>query len=396
MIQTLRPHVSTPMTNPAKPILWIPGPTEVRPEILAECARPMIGHRSKAMTTLTERLDPHLKLAFGFKDGSDAQVAVHTCAATGLMESSLLGVGPRVLCVVNGSFSKRFYEIAVALGKETVKLSAPMGSQVPFADIENALATQGPFDALTIVSNETSTGVRTPLTDLAAVTRKFPNVMVLVDLVSYIAGAPVDFDANGFDFAFAGIQKALALPPGLTVAAASKRYLEAAKARKNRGYYLDPVKVFEGHQERATMATPCISLYYALAKQLEDISAGVALPENQKGKTGRAAWQARFDEHTRMQQVTEAWASSNGLELLPEPRYRSTTISCVKAGDVDVPALIAAMKAKGHELGNGYGDLKDKTFRIGHMGDHTEARLAEMLQIADDVIVAVRAAKSGV
>lgn len=382
------------MTTPVKPILWIPGPTEVRPEILAECSRPMIGHRSKAMTVLQERLDPHLRLAFGLKDGSDASVAVHTCAGTGLMESSLLGVGPRVLCIVNGAFSKRFHEIAVALGKDAVKVSAPMGSQVPFAEIEKALREQGPFDALTIVSNETSTGVRTPLKELAAVTRKFPGTMVLVDFVSWIAGAPIDFDEHGFDFGFAGIQKALALPPGLTVAAASKRYLEAAKAQKSRGFYLDPVKVFQGHAERATMATPAISLYYALAKQLEDITAGVTLPASQKGKSGRAAWQARFDEHTRMQQVTEAWAASDDLELLPAPTLRSSTISCIRAGDLDVPTLISALKAKGHEIGNGYGDLKDKTFRIGHMGDHTEARLQDMLQLADDAIAAQRGAKT--
>lgn len=382
------------MSTSPKSVLWIPGPTEVRTEILAECARPMIGHRSKAMTALTERLDPHLKLAFGLKDGSTAHVAVHTCAATGMMESALRGAGERVLCVVNGSFSKRFAEIAELTGKQVTKLSAPMGSQVPFADIENALATKGPFDALTIVSNETSAGVRTPLPELAAVTRKFPDVMVLVDLVSYIAGAPVDFDANGFDFAFAGVQKALALPPGISVLCASARYLEQAKTRKLRGFYLDPVKIVEGHAQRATPATPCISLYYALAKQLEDISAGVTLPPSQRGKTGKAAWQARFDEHVRMQQVTEAWAASNGLEFLPPPALRSPTISCIRAGNLDVPAFLAGMKAKGHELGNGYGDLKDKTFRIGHMGDHTEARLAGMLQLADDVIASLRAARA--
>src|SRR6188508_428825 len=99
-------------------LLWIPGPTHVRPEILAECARPMIGHRSKAMTTLTERLDPGLKLAFGLAPDSKAHVAVHTTSATGLMEAALKGVGPKVLCIVNGSFSKRFHEIAGLLGKE--------------------------------------------------------------------------------------------------------------------------------------------------------------------------------------------------------------------------------------------------------------------------------------
>ncbi|MDZ4771966.1 MAG: aminotransferase class V-fold PLP-dependent enzyme [Planctomycetota bacterium] len=374
----------------AKNILWIPGPTEVRPEILAECARPMIGHRSKAMTTLTERLDPHLKLAFGLDANSTAHVAVHTCAATGMMESALRGVGPKVLCLVNGSFSKRFAEIAEAVGKQIVKLSVPMGQSVSMHDLETALRDKGPFDAVTLVSNETSAGVRTPLPEVAAVMKKFPDVMLLVDLVSYIAGAPVDFDANRMDFAFAGIQKALALPPGLSVLCASNRYMEAAKNQKLRGFYLDPIKIVEGHRERATPATPCISLYYALAKQLEDISAGVMLSGSDKGKTGAAAWKARFDEHARMVATSEAWAAKHGLKYLAVPALRSPTVSCIEKGDLDVAALIAGLKEKGHEIGNGYGDLKDKTFRIGHMGDHTVPRLQEMLSLLDAVIAGLR------
>ncbi|MBL8857242.1 MAG: alanine--glyoxylate aminotransferase family protein [Planctomycetes bacterium] len=376
----------------AKNILWIPGPTEVRPEILAECARPMIGHRSKAMTALTERLDPHLKLAFGLAQGSTAHVAVHTCAATGMMESSLRGVGPKVLCLVNGSFSKRFAEIAEQVGKTVVKLSVPMGQSVSMNDLETALREKGPFDAVTLVSNETSAGVRTPLAEVAAVMKKFPDVMLLVDLVSYIAGAPVDFDANRMDFAFAGIQKALALPPGLTVACASQRYLENAKNQKLRGFYLDPINIIEGHEQRATPATPAISLYYALAKQLEDISAGVMLYDANKGKTGAAAWRARFDEHLTMVKTCEAWAERQGLKYLAVPALRSPTVSCIEKGDLDVAALIAGLKEKGHEIGNGYGDLKDKSFRIGHMGDHTNTRLKEMLAQLDVVVDQLRRA----
>lgn len=378
----------------AKNILWIPGPTEVRPEILAECARPMIGHRSKSMTTLTERLDPHLKLAFGLAPSSTAHVGVHTCAATGMMESSLRGVGPKVLCLVNGSFSKRFAEIAESIGKDVTKLSVPMGESVSMTDLETTLRTKGPFHAVTLVSNETSAGVRTPLGEVAAVMKKFPDVMLLVDLVSYIAGAPVDFDENRMDFAFAGVQKALALPPGISVLCASHRYLENAKQQKLRGFYLDPVKIVEGHEQRATPATPCISLYYALARQLEDISAGVMLRGADAGKTGAAAWAARFAEHARMQKTTEEWAAKNGLAYHPAPALRSPTISCIQAGDLDVAALIAGLKEKGHEIGNGYGDLKDKTFRIGHMGDHTDAGLRAMLALADGVVANLRAAKA--
>ena len=370
--------------------LWIPGPTQVRPEILRECARPMIGHRCAAMTALIERLDPGLRLAFGLAEGSTASVAVHTCSATGIMEGCLRGVGPRVLCIVNGAFSQRWFEIAGLVGKDAMKLEVPLGGAASPAEIDRVLSEKGPFDAMTLVSNETSTGVRTPLAPVARVLEKHPGTQYLVDLVSYIAGAPVDFDANRIDLGFAGVQKAFSLPPGITVIGASALYLEGARTQKLRGFYLDPVKIIEGHQKRATPSTPAIGLYYALAKQLEDVSNGVTLPAQHQGKTGRAAWQARFDEHVKMQQATEAWAQTHDLDLLPSPEHASPTISCVKAGSLDVSKLIAGLKERGHEIGNGYGDLKGKTFRIGHMGDHTEEGLREMLALADDVVAALQ------
>ena len=174
--------------------------------------------------------------------------------------------------------------------------------------------------------------MRTPLGPVARVLEKHSRTRFLVDLVSYIAGAPVDFDGNRIDLGFAGVQKAFALPPGITVLCASARYLAGAREEKHRGFYLDPVKIVEGHEKRATPCTPAIGLYYALARQLEDISSGVRLPARDREKRGAAAWLARFDEHVRMQEATEAWARGNDLELLPAPEHASPTISCVKAG----------------------------------------------------------------
>jgi aspartate aminotransferase-like enzyme len=358
-------------------MLWIPGPTEVRPEILAECARPMIGHRGKAMSALIDRLDPGLRLAFGLGDGSTAHVAVHTTSATGLMESALKGVGPRVLCVVNGAFARRWLDIAGLVGKNARALTIRWGDAVRPESLDRALTDEGPFDAVTLVSNETSTGVRTPLAEVARVMRAHPQTLLLVDLVSYIAGAPVDFDENGIDFGFAGVQKAFALPPGISVLCASQRFLDSTREQKLRGFYLDPVKIVEGHELRATPCTPCIPLYFALAKQLADIGGDAA------------RWRARFDEHARMQARTAAWARSHGLDLLPSREHASPTISCIRSGSLDVAALIAGLKERGHEIGNGYGDLKGKTFRIGHMGDHTDAGLTEMLALADEVIASM-------
>ncbi|HVS18359.1 MAG TPA: aminotransferase class V-fold PLP-dependent enzyme [Planctomycetota bacterium] len=362
--------------------LWIPGPTQVRPELLAECARPMIGHRSKAMTQLVERLDPHLTHAFGLGEGSTAQLAAHTVSATGFMESCLIGCGPRVLSLVTGAFGARWHEIAERLGKQARALEAPWGECVPPAQLRRVLSEEGPFDALTFISSETSTGTLAPLDAYAALLREFEDTLVFVDLVSYLAAGPVDFDARGFDFAFAGTQKALALPPGLAVACASQRYLEQARTRANRGFYLDPVEVFEGHAARKTPSTPCIPLYYALARQVEDISAGLLEGGARDAAEG---WRKRFERHARMRSATESWAAARGLEYLPASESRSPAVACVRAGGLDVGALLAGLEARGHKIGNGYGKLKDATFRIGHMGDHLERDLAQLLAAADQL-----------
>lgn len=367
-------------------MLWIPGPTEVRPELLAECARPAIGHRSPAMRELIERMDPHLCLAFGLAEDSDAHVAVHSASASGMMEASLRGVGPRVLSVVNGAFSKRYADMGSALGKEVRRLEVEWGRGVEPAELERVLSEEGPFDAVTLVSNETSTGTLTPLGPVGEVLSRFPDTLLLVDLVSYIAGAPVDFDANRIDFGLAGVQKAFALPPGVAVVCASERYMASARAQSNRGWYLDPVKVIEGHEQRKTPATPTTPLYYGLAQQLEDISAGRVLPEAERHLTGAAAWSARFAKHERMRERTRAWAEGRGLSLFPAEGFASPTVSCIAAGELDVAALVKGLAERGYEISNGYGDLKGKTFRIGHMGDHSEEGLEELLRAADEVL----------
>jgi aspartate aminotransferase-like enzyme len=302
------------------------------------------------------------------------------------MEGSLLGVGKRVLCVVNGSFAKRWHEIAGIVGLEAVALKKPMGETVSPEELDRVLSEQGPFDALTLISNETSAGVRTPLGGVAAVMKKHPRTLWLVDVVSYIAGSAVDFDAHGIDFAFAGSQKAIALPPGITVLAASQRYLERVRQAKRASFYLDPVRILDGHVERKTPATPCIPLYFALAKQLEDISGGVTLPASERNLRGEAAWRARFAKHERMKARVEAWAAERGLDYLPAPALRSATVACIRSGSIDVKSFLAALKQRGHTISNGYGDMKDVTFRIGHMGDHTEEDVASLCAAMNDVL----------
>jgi aspartate aminotransferase-like enzyme len=366
--------------------LWIPGPTEVRPSILAELARPPIGHRSAGMKDLHHRIDGPLALAFGLAPDSPSTVAVHSASGTAIMEAALLGVGDRVLSLINGAFSKRFAAVAEALGKEVTRIEVPMGQVVDPMEVAQALDTKGPFDAMTVVSSETSTGTATPLAPLAKVLENHPNVRFLVDVVSMIAAGPIDFDTHRVDFALAGVQKALALPPGIAVMCCSERYLAEAQKRNRPSWYLDPVRIIEGHAAQKTPATPAVPHYYALAQQLEDISAGVTLPKGHAPVEGPAAWQARYEVHSAMRARTAEWAEGHGLSLLPAPEFAAPAVSCIQAGKLNVAALVAGLAEEDYSISNGYGDLKGKTFRIGHMGDHTLQELEELLAAADKVI----------
>ena len=207
-----------------------------------------------------------------------------------------------------------------------------------------------------------------------------------MDSVTGVGGVEVQTDEWELDFLLTGSQKALALPPGISVLCVSERYMDRCRAQTNRGYALDPERIVTGHALRKTPATPAIPQYVALAQQLEDISAGVTLPESDQHLRGAEAWTARFAKHERMRARTHHWAASHGLRTFPAERDASPTVSCLRAGDLDVAALVAGLAKLDLQISNGYGALKGETFRIGHMGDHTEQGLEELLCAVDEVL----------
>jgi aspartate aminotransferase-like enzyme len=357
------------------PKLWIPGPTEVRPAILAEMARPMIGHRSKAMSELIASLDPGLRHAFGLWDDTTAHVGVADVSASGMMEAALHGAGARVLSIVGGAFAQRWADIGVLLGKDVRVFDVAPGKLLDDVALADVLDREGPFDAVTLVVNETSTGTYTPILHVSNVLQAFPDTLLLCDVVSYLAGAPVDFDDRCLGFAFAGVQKALALPPGISVFCASEDYVERAENEPRRSFTLDPMRTLRGHEQRKTPATPSIPHYYALRRQLADIEA-----------EGTGGWEERYARHARMAARTRAWAAGRGLACFPDEAALSPTVACISAGSIDVGRFVSDLAERGFAISNGYGDLKGKTFRIGHMGDHTEADLEALIAAMDAVL----------
>ena len=341
-------------------VLFVPGPTEVREEIRAHMARPLIGHRSRACVELVQRLRPALAPIFG----TASLPLFESVPATALMEAGLRNlVRQRALVLTCGAFSERWHEIALAAGKQADSLAVEWGRANRPDDLRRALAT-GEYDAVTITHNETSTGVMNPLAELCAVAREF-DALVLVDAVSSLAGAPVDVDRNGIDFCFAGVQKCLALPPGISVYALSERALARAAEIPGRGWLLDFVRAKRGLDQGETLATPSIAHLFALEAQLGAIAA-----------EGLAARHAR---HAAMAERTRAWAASRGLSMFSEAPHHSPTVSTIRAGAPDVDQLVARARAAGFVLSNGYGKLKGLTFRVGHMGDHRLETLERLL-----------------
>jgi predicted phosphoserine aminotransferase len=323
-------------------------------------ARPLIGHRSSACKELVQRLRPKLAPLFG----TAGLPLFESCPATALMEAGVRNlVRERALVLTCGAFSERWHEIALGAGKRADALPVDWGRANRAGELRRALAT-GAYDAVTITHNETSTGVMNPLPELTAAAREF-DVLVLVDAVSSLAGAPVDFDRNGIDFCFAGVQKCLALPPGLSVYALSERALRRAAEIPGRGWLLDFVRAVRGLDKGETPATPSIPHLFALEAQLDAIAAE-GLP-------------ARFARHAAMAERTRAWAAARGLSMYSEAPHHSPTVSAIAAGGRDVEALVRRARAAGFVLSNGYGKLKGLTFRIGHMGDHRIEALERLL-----------------
>ena len=334
--------------------LLIPGPTEVSLEILREQTHPLIGHRSKEFSQLHAGIIE--KLAKFFELSSDCKPAVTT--ASGALWFDIVGrniVKEKALVCVNGAFSERFGKAILACGKNADFLEVEWGKVVKPDMIAEKLET-GEYDTLTVCHNESSTGARSPIREIGKIVRRdYPNVMLAIDSVSAMAGDKTLPSEIGCDVIFASTQKCFALPPGLAVALVSERAVERAKQVPSRGAYTDLVEIFEFEKKHQTPSTPNIPLFYALNRRMD------LLLEETYDKV--------YQRHKDMAEYTQRWAKKH-FELFPEQGYESITVSCIKNTlGKSVNELNEKLGEKGFTIGNGYGKLKEETFRIGHMGE---------------------------
>jgi aspartate aminotransferase-like enzyme len=257
---------------------------------------------------------------------------------------------------------------------ETPKLRFPQEINTLAASGFSLRANELNYAAITLVYNETSTGVTNPLYDVAEMMKKkYPNVLVLVDAVSAMVGLPIHFDQLGWDVVLASVQKCFAIPPGLAVFAVSSRALEKSKTVKNRGYYFDFQEFAKSGEKNQTPTTPAIPHIMALNYQC-----GRLLAEGMENVWAR---------HKKMAEFVKGWAK-NSFSLFCDEKYASNTLTTVKnTRNVNIADVIKSIQSKHNvAFGNGYGKLKDVTFRIAHMGDITLDDMKQLTAWIDEEI----------
>ena len=341
--------------------LFIPGPVPVHPDILAAMATPMIGHRMKEYAELHGRVTSRLKQVLL----TQSKVFLATSSAFGVMEGAIRNlVGKRCANFCNGAFSDKWHDVTLRCGKQADAIRFEWGRPVTPEAVEKALST-GNYDSMTLIHNETSTGVMSPLREIADVMRSFPDVMFIVDTVSSMSALKIPVDALGIDSCIFGVQKAFALPPGLTVFTASERALRRAAAMEGRGYYFDYLEFDANDAKDNTPSTPCISQIYAMDRQLERMFA--------------EGLETRWERHRDLAGYVRGWLTSRGFELFPEAGYESLTLTCARnTRGIDLAVLKKRLAEAGFAFDDGYGKIKGQTFRIAHMGDMTKNDLDDL------------------
>ncbi len=346
-------------------LLFTAGPVEVRRDVLKAMTKPMITHRSsdykKLHHSVVERLKELLR--------TENDIFLIPASSTGAMEAGVRSaVSRNILHLTCGSFAERWVEISRSNGKTATVVSTEWGKAIVPELIGSAA---DGVEAVAVTHNESSTGVMNPLESIAAHLRKTPDVLLMVDAVTSAFGNIIDMKSVKPDLLLFGTQKALALPPGMAIAVVSERLLERAKGVEDRGRYLDLVEIKEFADRDLVPTTPPISLLYALDYQLDRIK--------------EEGMQKRADRHFRMAEMARKWASDH-MSLFSQEGFHSNTITCVNnTSGMDFKQIDEGLAKRGYQIAEGYGKLKSKTFRIGHMGDLTTEEMGGLLDSLTEV-----------
>ena len=349
--------------------LFIPGPVDVAPDVLEKLSTTQIAHRSKTASELQESISKKLQQLMY----TENTIILSTSSGSGIMEMAIRSCTKKRAAVFSvGAFGDRWYKMAVTNGKEADLFRSEPGMPTTPEMVEEALKT-GKYDVVTVTHNETSSGIMNPVFEIGQVVAKYPDVIFLCDTVSSLGGAKVEVDKCGIDICLTSTQKCLGLPPGLSVAAISDKAIARAETVEERGFYLDLINVVKrAKKDFQYPTTPSTPHMWALDYQLDKIL-------NVEGLDNR------FDRHAHLAQIVRDWAVKH-FELYALDGYRSNTVTTImNTKGNSIGDLNKELGKRGFMISNGYGDLKEKAFRIAHMADRQEADLLDLLKEIEDI-----------
>ena len=350
--------------------LFIPGPIDVRCDVLQKMSTPMIGHRGKEASDLQKGITEKLqKLLY-----TEEEILLSTSSGSGLMEGAIRSCTSRKAAVFScGAFGDRWHKMAVTNNVKADLYKVDMGKAITPDFVEEVLST-GEYDLITVQHNETSTGITNPIDEIAEVVKKYPEVIFCVDAVSSAGGMKIEVDKWGIDILITSTQKALGLPPGMAICTFSKKAIERAEKVEFRGTYFDLLAMYKYLKKKNYQypSTPSISHMFALDYQLDNIL--------KEGPTNR------FKRHEEMAKEVRRWAQKN-FKLFTDQKHLSNTLTVIEnTKNIDVSQLNLKLQEKGMQIANGYGDLKEKTFRISHMGDYQLEDIQYLLKTIDEIL----------
>ena len=352
--------------------LFIPGPVDVREDVLQKMATPQIGHRTKEASNLQRGIAEKLQKVFL----TENVMLLSTSSGSGLMEGSIRSFTNKRAAVFSvGAFGDRWYEMALSNNVPVDIFKSELGQPTTVDMVDTALKT-GMYDVITVTHNETSTGVMNPVAEIGELLKeKYPDILFLVDAVSSMAGVEIKTDEWGIDVCITSTQKALGLPAGLSICSVSERAIEAGRKVEFRGTYLDIISLYDTVKKKDHQypSTPSLSHMFALDYQLDRI-----LEET---------LEVRYKRHDDMANMVRDWAKKNFELLVKNEKYLSQTLTTIlNTKDISVGDLNKALAERGFMISNGYGDLKNKTFRISHMADYSLDDVKELLDNIDDIL----------
>lgn len=352
--------------------LFIPGPVTVRTDILKQLANQMIGHRTDDASILQKNICLKMQKIFGTKN----PVLLSTSSGSGLMEGAIKSCcNKRAACFAVGDFGEKWYQMAIDNNISADLFTVDAGEITKPEKVDEVLST-GKYDLITVTGNETTTGISNPIKEIGEIVKKYDDVVFCVDYVSLAGGEDIQADEWNIDIAITSSQKCLGVPPGLAFCTFSSKAEERAKKVKNRGTYFDllNLKNFLDKKNYQYPTTPNLPLMFALDCQLDYI-------------LNKQTLEKRIENHRQMANLVRTWAKKH-FDILPkDEKYSSNTVTCIKnTRNIDVSNLINELKKQDILLGNGYGDLKDKTFRIAHMADFTVDDIQDLLDRIDSIL----------